>query len=47
MEGPYIHHCAGVYGKAAAAIYEAVKYIPGLKADPVFPSEEEIRAYLL
>lgn len=47
MEGPYIHHCAGVYGKAAPAIWEACKYIPGLEADPVKPDENEIRRFLL
>lgn len=47
MEGPYIHHCAGVYGKAAPAIWEACRYIPGLQADPVKPDEYEIRQQLL
>ena len=47
MEGPYIHHCAGVYGKAAPVIWEACKYIPELKADPVKPEESEIREILL
>lgn len=47
MEGPYIHHCAGVYGKAAPVIWEACKYIPELKADPVKPEESEIRERLL
>lgn len=47
MEGPYIHHCVGVYGKLAPRIWEACKYIPGLEADPVKPDENEIRKYLL
>ncbi len=47
MEGPYIHHCAGVYGKAAPVLWEACKYIPGLQADPVKPDENEIREFLL
>lgn len=47
MEGPYIHHCAGVYGNAAAAIWEACKYIPHLKADPVKPDADQLREYLL
>ncbi len=44
--GPYIHHVAAVHGKAAAALYEACKYIPGLTPDPVEPSQEEIEKSL-
>ncbi|MCL2462202.1 MAG: L-fucose/L-arabinose isomerase family protein [Defluviitaleaceae bacterium] len=44
--GPYIHHVSGVHGHFSAALYEATKYIPGLKPDPAQPTEEEIRAYL-
>lgn len=44
--GPYVHHVAGASGFYAAALYEAVKYIPGLKPDPVHPTESEIKAYL-
>lgn len=47
MEGPYIHHCAGVYGKAAPCIWEACKYITELEADPVKPDEHAIREFLL
>ena len=47
MEGPYIHHCVGIHGKYAPAIYEACKYIGNVTPDPVTPTEEEIRAYLL
>ncbi len=47
IEGPYIHHCVGTYGKVAPVIWEACKYIPNLKADPVRPTEEEIEEYLL
>ena len=46
VEGPYIHHCAAIHGKYAAALYEALKYLPGIRADPVEPSEAEIREYL-
>lgn len=46
MEGPYIHHCAGVYGHLAPAIWEACKYIPALTPDPATPTAEQIRAYL-
>jgi L-fucose isomerase-like protein len=34
VEGPYIHHVAGIYGKYAGVLAEACKYI-NLKADPV------------
>jgi L-fucose isomerase-like protein len=44
--GPYIHHCVGVHGKVAPALYEACRYIPGLKADPVDPTAAEIEKYL-
>ena len=47
MEGPYIHHCVGVYGKVAPRIWEACKYIPELEADPVKPDEKEIRDFLM
>lgn len=42
VTGPYVHHCAGAYGRLAPILYEACKYIPGLTADPVEPTEEEI-----
>lgn len=45
VTGPYIHHCAGVHGKVAAVLYEACKYIPGLRADPIEPTADEISAY--
>ncbi len=44
--GPYIHHCTGIHGKLAPALYEACKYIPGLKPDPVEPTEAEILKFL-
>ena len=44
--GPYIHHCTGIHGKVVPALYEACKYIPGLKPDPVDPTEEEILKFL-
>lgn len=46
IEGPYIHHVAATYDKVAPALYEATKFIPGLKPDPVQPTEAEIKAYL-
>lgn len=44
--GPYVHHVAGVSGSCATALYEAVKYIPGLEPDPIHPTEAEMKAYL-
>ena len=45
--GPYIHHVTGVHGKIAPVLFEACKYIPGLIADPVDPTREEIEKYLM
>jgi len=36
IEGPYIHHVAAMYGHYSAALAEACKYIPGLRADVEF-----------
>ncbi|MDR1286510.1 MAG: fucose isomerase [Treponema sp.] len=44
--GPYIHHVAGGSGHCAGVLYEACKYIPGLKPDPVHPTDAEIRSWL-
>lgn len=33
VEGPYIHHVAGVHGKYADVLEEACRYIPGLQAE--------------
>ena len=30
MEGPFIHHCAMVYGHVGDALVEACRYLPGL-----------------
>jgi hypothetical protein len=46
VRGPYIHHVAGIHGRFAPALYEATRYIPGLKPDPVQPTADEIGAYL-
>jgi len=43
--GPYIHHVSSIYGRLAPILYEACRYIPGLKPDPVEPSEAEILAH--
>ena len=42
VEGPYIHHVSGAYGSYADILMEACKYIPGLAADPVEPSAEQL-----
>lgn len=44
VEGPYIHHVSGGYGRYADILQEACKYIPGLTADPVEPTAEELAA---
>jgi L-fucose isomerase-like protein len=46
IRGPYIHHVGGVHGQLAPALYEATRYIPGLKPDPVQPTESELRAWM-
>ncbi len=46
IRGPYVHHVAGIHGNFAPALYEACRYIPGLKPDPVEPSESEIQKWL-
>lgn len=40
VEGPYIHHVSGVYGKYGEVLYEACKYISELKPDALLPAEE-------
>ncbi|MBQ9070217.1 MAG: L-fucose/L-arabinose isomerase family protein [Clostridia bacterium] len=40
VEGPYIHHVSGAYGKYAEILFEACKYIPELEPDPLLPREE-------
>ena len=37
VEGPYIHHVCGVYGKCAEVLLEATKYIDALSPDVVSP----------
>jgi len=46
VRGPYIHHVVGIHGKIAPVLYEACRFIPGIEADPVEPTEDEIRAWL-
>jgi hypothetical protein len=42
----YLHHTAGIHGHIAPALYEASRYIPGLRPDPVDPTAEQIEAWL-
>ncbi len=46
VRGPYVHHVAGIHGLYAPALYEATRYIPGLKPDPVQPTAEQIGAFM-
>ncbi|MCF0106763.1 MAG: L-fucose/L-arabinose isomerase family protein [Holdemanella sp.] len=43
VEGPYIHHCVGVYGDVVPVLYEACKYI-GITPDLYDDIEEEVKA---
>ena len=44
VQGPYIHHVAGIHGHYGEILLEACRYLPGLLADPVEPSMEELEA---
>ena len=44
VEGPYIHHVCGVYGKYGEILLEACKYINGLSADIVSPKPEVLQS---
>ncbi len=46
VEGPYVHHCVGVHADVIPVLYEAVKYIPGIKLDLVDTTEDEIVSWL-
>jgi L-fucose isomerase-like protein len=46
IRGPYVHHVAAIHGRLAPALYEACRYIPGLRPDPVEPTEPEIQDWL-
>ncbi len=35
VEGPYIHHTGAAYGRHAAVLAEAARYIPGLQTEPL------------
>jgi len=44
VEGPYIHHVCGIYGKHGEILLEACKYINGLSADVVSPKCEDLQS---
>ncbi|MBQ9859597.1 MAG: L-fucose/L-arabinose isomerase family protein [Clostridia bacterium] len=44
VEGPYIHHVCGVYGRYGEILLEACKYINGLEADPVSATEADLKS---
>ncbi len=44
--GPYIHHVVGIHGHIAPVLYEAIKYIDGIKLDLIDPTEKEIKDWL-
>lgn len=46
VTGPYVHHAVGIHGDIVPVIYEACKYIPGLKPDLYDPIEEKVQAWL-
>ncbi len=46
INGPYIHHVVGVHDTIAPVIFEASKYIEGLKTELVEPNEEEIKEWI-
>lgn len=46
VTGPYVHHCVGIHADILPVIYEACKYIPGVKPDFYDDVEEDIRAWL-
>ncbi|MEW6695771.1 MAG: L-fucose/L-arabinose isomerase family protein [Bacillota bacterium] len=46
VTGPYVHHCVGIHSDIIPVVYEACKYIPGLKPDFYDPIEEDVKAWL-
>lgn len=43
VEGPYIHHVSGIYGKYGEILIEACKYIEYLNADCIHSQESEFK----
>ena len=46
INGPYVHHVAGIHSHCSAALFEACRFIPGLEPDPVQPTDGEIKSWL-
>lgn len=46
VEGPYVHHCVGIHSDVIPVLYEAVKYIPGIKLDLIDTNEDAIVGWL-
>lgn len=46
VNGPYVHHAVGIHGDIVPIIYEACKYIPGLKPDLYDPIQDKVEAWL-
>jgi hypothetical protein len=44
--GPYIHHTSCIYGRYSTVLYEAVRYLDGIKFDPAEPDIEHIKKNL-
>jgi len=41
--GPYVHHTSCIYGEYSKVMYEAVRYLEGVKFDPAEPTLDEIK----
>lgn len=44
VRGPYVHHATGIHGNLLPVIYDALRYIPGVRAD--FYDEDQKRETL-
>jgi len=40
VRGPYVHHATAVHGNILPIIFEALNYLPGIRAD-FFNKEQE------
>ena len=43
VEGPYIHHVSGIYGRYGEILMEACKYIPYLTPDVATPEQDSLK----
>ena len=44
VRGPYVHHATGIHGNVLPVVYEALQYLPGVRAD--FYDDDQKRATL-